>query len=247
MIIILFFLILLFSVRQVEAQSFSYQFILANNSINLDFLEKLELNLEEQEPKNFLSFEYKLEKQKDLPLDLPLFLVVFGEEAIFSADASLADGLFHQVEINLSNRNDRMPVFYQSSYLDGFELSFMNLIFIEESSLNKDGIFQIKDLSAIRELDESLSIVFSLEEAEKIPHSFRLICLDEQDKFMSSTELIRNDDFLWSNFSFINLFSNQKNELTFHLDQFECLGLVYLLADSTVQSNKTSIIRVEDL
>ncbi|KKQ08515.1 MAG: hypothetical protein US20_C0015G0003 [Candidatus Pacebacteria bacterium GW2011_GWF1_36_5] len=218
MIIILFFLTLFFSVRQIEAQSFSYQFILANNSIDLDFLKKLELNLEEQKPKNFLSFEYKLEKQNDLPSDLPLF-----------------------------NRNDRIPVFYQSNYLDGFKLTLENLIFIEEPILNKDKTSIIKDLSVIRELDQSLSIIFSLEETEKRQHSFQLICLDEGGEVTNSNKLFKNDDFLWSDFFFTNSFSNKKNEFIFHLDKLECSGLVYVLTDFSIQSDKTSIIRVEDL
>ncbi|AKM81388.1 MAG: hypothetical protein US01_C0001G0438 [candidate division TM6 bacterium GW2011_GWF2_28_16] len=247
MIIILFFLTLFFSVRQIEAQSFSYQFILANNSIDLDFLKKLELNLEEQKPKNFLSFEYKLEKQNDLPSDLPLFIVAFDKEVLFSVDSSLADSLFHQVEINLTNRNDRIPVFYQSNYLDGFKLTLENLIFIEEPILNKDKTSIIKDLSVIRELDQSLSIIFSLEETEKRQHSFQLICLDEGGEVTNSNKLFKNDDFLWSDFFFTNSFSNKKNEFIFHLDKLECSGLVYVLTDFSIQSDKTSIIRVEDL
>lgn len=247
MMIFLFCLILVFLAKPIEAQGFSYQFVLTNNSINLDFLEELELDLDERELKNFLFFEYKLEKQGELPLDLPLFLVAIDKEVLFSADASLADGLFHKVELDLSNRIGQMPVFYQSSYLDGFELSLKNLIFTEQSSLSKNSALRLKDLSVIRELNQSLSVIFSLEEVEKTQHSFQLVCLDEQNKSINSVGLVRNDDFLWSNFSFINLFANQKNELIFHLDQFECGGFVRVVADFAIQSDKTSIIRVEDL
>lgn len=247
MTIIISLLILLLFSQQVDAKGFSYQFILADNSIDFNYLEKVELNLSDQESQNFLSFEYKLEKYKELPVDLPLFLITFDGKVVFSADASMADGLFHQVELDLSESKDHLPIFYQSSYLNDFKLSLENLSFTDQPSLADENTLQIKDLNVIRERDQSLSVIFSLEETVKNQHYFQLFCIDEQGETYNSTELSSSDNFLWSNFLFTKFFTNQKNELIFHLAKFDCSGVIYVLVDSAFKSDQTSIIEVGDL
>ncbi len=266
MILIITLLSFILFSRQIQAKSFDYQFIFEGNSINLDFFKAINISpatqpiievippsIEPTQPQlaKFLSFEYKLKKNNDLPLDLPLFLVAFGQEVIFYADTSLADDQFHKVEIDLSSFDQdilkKSPVFYQNNYLSGFELEVSNVVFISELSSNAIADPQVIDLSAIREKDQSLTVVFALQEELKAPHEYELACLNEKEEVIHSVELSKNDDFLWSNFSFIRFFANQKNELIFHLNEFNCDGLINLTMDQKIKSTSVSIINVENL
>ena len=259
MILILILLNFIFFSKNIEAKSFSHQFVLTNNLIDLNFFKIVDLPVPtptptteiKQNSQKILSFDYKLSKTKDLPPDLPLFIVVFDQKVIFSADASLADGLTHHVQLNLEtidpNYLGKFPVFYQNNYLNDFEFILENLSFINEIESIRENILQIKNLNVIRELDQSLTIVFSLEEQFKNHYSYQMFCLNEKKEVTNSAKLIKNDDFLWSKFSFLNFFSNQKNELIFHLEDFKCDGLVYLSNEFDVRSEEVSIINVKDL
>lgn len=266
MVFILILLSFVIFSKKVEAKSFDYQFVFENNSINLDFfkvvnvaptnqpvVEVISPSIEPVQASSvkILSFEYKLKKNNDLPLDLPLFLVTFGQEVIFYADAGLADDQIHKVEIDLSlfdqGTINKTPVFYQNNYLSGFELEVSNVVFISEFSSDAAVDPQVIDLSVIREKDQSLTIIFTFQEESKEPHEYNLSCLNEKEKIVHSIKLNKNDDFLWSNFSFIRFFANQKNELIFHLNEFDCDGLVSINTDQKFRSTAVSIINVEDL
>jgi hypothetical protein len=264
MVFIFILLSLVIFSTKVDAKSFDYQFIFEDNFINLDFFKVIDVAPTNQpttaiipipiistSPAKILSFEYKLSKINDLPLDLPLFLATFGQEVIYYADASLADDQLHKVEIDLSLFDQdilgKTPVFYQNNYLSGFELEVKNVVFIGEFSSNTVADPQVIDLSVIREKDQSLTIVFTLQEESKAPHEYELSCLNEKEEIIHSVKLSKNDDFLWSNFSFIRFFANHKNELIFHLNEFNCDGLVNIKTDQQKKSTAISIINVEDL
>lgn len=254
MIIVLFFLNLFLLASPVSAQEFTYQFKLENNSINLDFTKiKTPLSnpeIELSQSKSVLSFTYKIETKQKLPADIPVFIVVFDKKVIFTADASQASNSFHTAEIDLKNFNlndhDQLPVFYQNNFFEGYKTDLFGLNFIKEPTVKSFPV-EINDLNVIREKDDSLTIVFSVQEKSKNIHSYQLFCLDKQQKIANSIELIQNDNFLWPEFSFLNFYANQKNELIFHLTEFSCDGEVYVVGDEFFESNKTSIINLDNL
>jgi len=263
MTLIFILLSFIFFSQKIEAKSFSYQFILANNAINLDFFKPIDLPAPtltptssptpevSKSPAKILSFDYKLKKNKDLPLDLPLFIAAFGQEVIFSADANLADDIFHNVQLDLEsfdqNYLGQTPVFYQNNYLNDFTFEVKNLSFIDSFSAIETNLPEIKNFSAIRERDQSLTIIFSLQEETKIQRFYQLFCLNEKKEIISSIKLARKDDFIWSSFSFLGFFANQKNEAIFNLKEFNCDGLVYVADNFDVKSDLVSIIKVENL
>lgn len=267
MILIFIFLNLLFFTKKIEAKSFSYQFVLANNLIDLDFFEPIDLSIQtsiatlspaisttpetSKVPNKILSFDYKLQKNQDLPVDLPLFVATFGQEVIFSADASLADGIFHHVELDLEsfeqNYFNQTPVFYQNNYLSDFSFEVKNLFLIEALSVATVSMSEIQNFSAIREKDQSLTIIFALQEEIKTQHLYQLFCLNEQEEIIASTNLTKKDNFLWSSFSFLGFFANQKNELIFNIKEFNCDGSVYVTDNLGAKSDLVSIIKVENL
>lgn len=266
MILIFILLSFIFFTEKIEAKSFSYQFFLANNLIDLDFFKPIDLiptsiatlspaisptPEASKAPGKILSFDYKLQENQDLPADLPLFIVTFGQEVIFSADASLADGISHHVELDLEsfeqNYSDQMPVFYQNNYLSDFTFEVKNLSLIDTFSVAAVSMSEIQNLSVIREKDQSLTIVFALQEEIRRQHFYQLFCLNEQEEIVGSTKLTKKDDFLWSSFSFLGLFTNQKNESIFNLEEFNCDSSVYVTDNFSAKSDLVSIIEVENL
>lgn len=254
MIVKLFFLSIFFLLKSDSVKAFTHQFALKNNAINLDFV-KLEPITDEpiltpSDLKRVLSFTYRIETQENLPVDIPIFIAAYDKKVIFSADASLADSVFHDVEIDLNNFavNDykQMPIFYQNHSLVGYDLNLINVNLINQSTGVKS-LAKISDLNAIREKDDSLTIIFTLEEEIKNNHSYQLFCLDENLQIKHSLVLSQNDNFLWPMFSFFNLHANQKSELIFHLEKFSCEGKVYIIGDGVFESDKSTIIEVEDL
>jgi len=296
--------------EKVEAKDFSYQFILTDNTIALDFFTIVNLPVanpssnavspidpsssitltptvataitptvattitptevpkptdpfptDSQLPVNptsgpaasaqILSFDYKMTKNQDIPTDLPLFIVTFDQEVIFAADASTADGLSHQVQLDLKlfdpNYLRKVPIFYQNNYINDFTLSLNNLAFSDQILEPTNKLCQIQNLSAIREVDQSLTIIFSLEEETKNQRLYQLFCLNERQEITHFTRLVQKDNFLWPTFTFLSFLSNQKNELIFHLDEFECEGLVYVADDFGTKSEQVSIVNVEEL
>lgn len=255
----------------VQAKNFASQFVLSDNSINVDFFQIV--NLPEIEPSspssspspnqtpaptlppaNLLSFTYQLSKFKELPADLPLFIVTLGQKVIFTADANLADGLEHQVLLDISvlapDQLGQTPVFYQNSYLDDFELILGGLAFVSQPApIPSVSISPTKIInpSAIRERDQSLTVIFTLQETVREQHFYKLSCLDAQGAKPDSVWLIKNDNFLWSTLSFLGAWSNQKNELIFHLAQFDCAGQVQFINERGDISEPVSIIAVENL
>jgi hypothetical protein len=284
-------------VEKVAAQNFTYQFVLTDNTINLDFFKIIDFPTanptlgvansidlsnsttltstvtptEPPTPTGFaptdsqfpaptlgpaasaqiLSFDYKMTNNQDLPADLPLFIVTFGQEVIFAATTDSADGLFHQVQLDLklfdTDYLGKVPIFYQNNYISDLTLSLNNLTFSDQSLERTEELAQIQNLSAIREIDQSLTIVFSLQEATKNHRLYQLFCLDEEQEITHFAKLVQTDNFLWPNFTFLSFLSNQKNELIFHLDEFACEGLVYVADSFGTKSEKVSIVNVKDL
>lgn len=269
MVLILILFSFVFFSSPIQAKSFSYQFNLANNVINLDFYRALDLPLPTltlipsltpiysptpTSPKKILVFDYQIKTSKELPINLPLFIVVFGQEVVFSADAFLADGVVHHVELDLelfnSNYIDQSPIFSQNNYLNDYELTITNLSFLEKfSAVNNETLNQakIENLSVIREADQSLTIIFSLSDKNKIVDSYTLLCKDESKQLLGSARLVKTDDFLWPNFIFSNFSTNHKNDLIFHLKEFTCVGLMSVLSGSGDEFIVNSIIEVKDL
>lgn len=253
MILIFLFLTLFFLLRPAAADAFTYQFKLENNFIDLDFIRMEEvvsdLPIESSESNSIFSFTYKIKTTRVLPKDIPILIAVFDKKVIFSADVSLADNSFHTVEIDLKNlalnNYNQLPVFYQNKFLEGYEIDLFDLSFIE-SSPDKPSI-KINDLNIVREKDNSVTVIFSIQEDDKSPRSYQIICLDEQQEILNSLKLIQKDNFMWPEFSFFNFYSNQKNELIFRLTEFNCDGEAYVVGDEFFKSNKTKIINLEDL
>lgn len=246
-----FVLVLLFLVLcsgQVKAQSFNYQFALLDNTFNFELFRSLDLSIPAQvspipAAKNYFTFEYKLKPLLDLPLDLPLFLVTSDKKVLFTADAAWADDQFHQVQVKLSTPGE-LPIFYQNNYLTGFELNFRNLSFTAEQVKNDIEPIKFSDLNVIREADQSLTILFSVQDEGEMARVYRLICADKPQIF---SDLSKNDDFLWPNFLFTALHSNQQRELIFHLSEFSCRGNVYVADAFGNQSAKSSIVGINEL
>lgn len=253
MILTLLFLGIFSLLKPTTVQGFTHQFVLEDNVINLDFIKvKPTADNPEITPSSLdstLFFTYQIEAKSGLPPDIPLFIATYDKEVIFFADASLADGISHDVEIDLKNfglgDHSQMPIFYQNNFLEEYHLSLFNLNFINQTTVKSSA--KIEDLSAIREKDNSLTIVFGLREDIKNTHVYQLFCLDKEHKIMSSTKLTQEDSFLWSRFSFSSFYTNQKNELIFHLKEFDCEGEIYILGDGLFKSNQTAIIGVENL
>lgn len=254
MIVILLFLSLFFLINPKLIWGFTYQFKLENNSVDLNFskVEKINSNLpiKSSELNSIFSFTYKITTTQNLPIDVPVLIAVFDKKVIFSADASLADNSFHTVEIDLKNYSlddhDQLPVFYQNNFFKGYTIDLFDSSFIKESLFNKPSI-KIDDLNVIREKDNSLTIIFSVQEEIRSLHSYQLFCLDEQQKILNSVKLTQNDNFLWPDFFFLSFYANQKNELIFHLTEFDCKNQLYIIGDELFESNRTSVINLEDL
>lgn len=255
MIVVLFFLSLFFLAKPALVQGFTYQFKLENNFINLDF-SKIEPVIgsstinEPSEKNNILSFVYKIETKQNLPADIPVFIVVFDKKVIFTADATLADDFFHTVEIDLKNHSltesKQLPIFYKNNFFNKCEIDLLNIKFIKELTAERS-LIEINDLNVIREKDSSVTVIFSVQEDVKSLHSYQLFCLNEQQQILNSIQLTQDDNFLWSEFSFLNFYANQKNEIIFHLTEFSCDGEVYVVGDGLFESNRTSIIGLENL
>jgi len=261
LVVILFLLQFIIFNSEVEAQAQNYQFVLVDNSINLELFKPLDfLPTETGDIKDsnnlhpsFLQFAYQIEADQDLPSDIPLFLLAFDRQVVFFADSNQADGLEHQVQIDLKDyfkdeENWSLPVFYQNQYFNDLQLKLHKLSFLEDYSLPLSSSVAINDLTAIEETDGSLTLLFSLVEKNKQRHVYELLCLDQKSqKLLSSKKLLRNDEFLWPNFNFSNLLSNQKQELIFHLSDFVCDEEIVVLLDGELRSQATQMIRVSDL
>lgn len=241
---------------QAQSQSQSYQFLLMDNSINLELFQPVALPSQDLSSKsydkNILSFKYKIQADKNLPSDIPLFLVAFGDEVIFYADASKADGFFHEVSLNLKPyflTNDwSLPVFYKNQYFTNLNLELTAFNFLDDLNFQSNDSYAINDLNVIRELDQSLTVIFSLAENERQAHFYELVCLDNTSQEMiHSRKLIVSDSFLWGGFEFVNLLSNAKKELIFHLSSFNCEGSFYVLVDGEIKSTTTEAIGIKDL
>lgn len=255
MIVALFFLSLFFLTKPTLAQGFTYQFKLENNFINLDF-NKIEPVIgsstieEPSEKNNILSFTYKIKNKQNLPTGIPIFIVVFDKKVIFTVDATLVDDFFHTVEIDLKNHglteSKQLPIFYKNNFFDKCEIDLLNLSFIKALT-TKTSLAKINDLNVIREKDNSVTVIFSVQEDVKSLHSYQLFCLDKRQQILNSIQLTQDDNFLWSEFSFLNFYANQKNEIIFHLTEFSCDSEVYVVGDGLFESNRTSIIGLENL
>jgi len=252
MILILLFLSILVLLKPALVHGFTYQFVLENNTVDLNFTKvKIPENpqVELSKSNDVLSFDYKLESEENLPTDIPLFIVVFNQEVIFSADASLLDEKYHTTEVGMKNFQaylGQMPVFYKNNVIEDFKLEIANVSFIDQVTEN-ESLVEINDLNIIREKEGFLTVIFSLQEEIKNPHLYQLFCLNEKQEIVNSTQLIQRDNFLWPDYFFANLVVNQKNELIFHLEKFNCSGELYVTADSSSKSDKTSIIGIENL
>lgn len=282
MIFILLVLQFLFFIPKVWATEFEYQFNLSGNFIYLDFFKKIEVPsptfiqpvvvfsptltltpspIPPSPPtptpttmikKKILAFDYKLEATQTLPEDLPLFIVAFEQQVVFSANASTADSMLHHIELDIESLNplylERLPIFYQNNYVQDFKLQVNNLTYLENFT-NPPTVSnaKIKDVNLIRESDQSLTLIFSLNEEVKKTDSYFLICTDENQKLLNKVQLIRTDDFLWSNFDFSNFNSNQKGDLIFHLAEFPCAGMINVASGNGDQFAISSIIEVESL
>jgi len=253
--IIVFFLLLvsLFLWRPIQVQSFTYQFALENNSINFDFT-KIETNTDSSinasQANNVLAFTYKIKLRDSLPADIPIFIVVFDKQVIFSVNTQEAIENSNEVEINIAdflNKNSASwPIFYKNNLIKDFDLEITNVVLKDAFTRNKIPI-QIYDLNAIKEKNGSLTIIFTIQEAIKAVHSYQLFCLNEKQEILSSVSLCQNNNFFWPGYSFQNLLTNQKNELIFNLLDFDCMGNLYVLGDKQFASNQTSIVEVENL
>jgi|GEM_PF-5894852 len=241
--------------QEVHAQSQNFQFLLKDNSINLELFQSVDLPNQELNAKphgDILSFKYKIQTEENLPSDIPLFLVAFGDEVIFYADASKADGFFHEVSLNLKPyflTNDwSLPVFYKNQYFTNLNLELTAFNFLDDLNFQSNDSYAINDLNVIRELDQSLTVIFSLAENERQAHFYELVCLDNTSQEMiHSRKLIVSDSFLWGGFEFVNLLSNAKKELIFHLSSFNCEGSFYVLVDGEIKSTTTEAIGIKDL
>jgi hypothetical protein len=70
-----------------------------------------------------------------------------------------------------------------------------NLTFSDQSLERTEESAQIQDLSAIREIDQSLTVVFSLQEATKNHRLYQLFCLDEEQEITHFAKLVQTDNF----------------------------------------------------
>ena len=252
MILILLFLSIFFLFKPALVNGFTYQFVLENNIVDLDFVKVKTLEnpqAEIPESNNILSFDYRLETKESYPANIPLFIVAFDKEVVFYADSSFIEAEPHTVKINMQNfstYSDQMPVFYKNNFIDGFNLDISNVNFINQSADNESSI-KINDLNVIREKDGSLTVVFFVQEEFKSQHSYQLFCLNEKQEIINSIKLSKKDNFLWPEHYFINLFANQNSELIFNLEEFTCIGELYVATENGSKSNKTSIIGIENL
>ncbi len=254
MIITLFLLLVaLFLWRPAQVQSFDHQFLLENNSIDLDF-SKIETDtsslVDDSQINNILAFTYKIKLKDSVPADLPLFIVVFNKQIIFFADREMINEDVNEIEIDvaefLTKNPNKWPIFYKNNVIKDFDLEVTNISLRNAFSTDRTST-KIHDLNAIRERDGSLTIIFNLEETNKSVHSYKLFCLDEKEEVVSSIPLKQENNFLWPSYSFSNLLANQKNELIFNLSKFDCAGKLYVLGDDQFISNQTLIVQVEDL
>lgn len=235
LLFILIFFVLFCS--PIVAQSFNYQFKISYNSINLNLFETIEEAPTPDNDGQFLSFDYQLSSESDLPPDWPLFLATLDNKVLFYADQNLADGQTHQVAIDT---NGELPIFYKNTFIKGLELDLNNFHFVDDKADKKP--LEVEGLLAIREKDQSLTILISINSSDKNNHSFELFCADNNQ----SAKLNKVDDFLWTDFNFLNFLSNHQDEFIFHLNSFDCFSNVYLLADGRNKTS-TSIINIEDL
>lgn len=253
MILILFLLSIFFLFKPASVEGFTHQFILKDNIINFDF-SKIETiatsSSKSSATRNVLSFEFRIQAQEDLPTDIPLFIVAFNQEAVFYVDASAIDANFHKVEIDLkdftSTYANQWPIFYKNNAIEDLNLEVINVSFIDSLTQNKSS-GKIDDLNVIKEHDGSLTVIFSVQETSKNLHSYELFCLNQKQEIINSVKLNQKDNFLWPGYSFIKLTANQKNELIFHLTEFNCESDLYVIGDDDFVSNKTSMIEVENL
>ncbi len=253
--IVIFFLLLagLFLWRPVQAQSFTYQFELENNSIDFDFTKiepSTDLPINISATNNILAFAYKIKLQDSLPADIPLFIVVFNKQIIFSVNTQMLNENINEVEIDiaqfLTKDFTQWPVFYKNNVVRDFDLEVLNISLKNAFSIDRTQA-QIHDLNVIKENDNSLTVLFTLEEPIKRIHSYQLFCLNEKQEVVASVPLHQRNNFLWPECSFINLLTNQKNELIFNLLDFDCAGNLYVVGDEKFTSNQTSIVKVENL
>ena len=166
------FLFFFFSLSPIVAQSFDYQLRITDNFIDLNFFETVKEIEVMDEGGEFLSFNYQLSSDEDLPPDLPLFLVTLNDEVLFYANQSLVDEQVQQVFLDTDGE---LPIFYKNTFIKDFELELGNLHFVEEMP-GKDSL-EIKDPLVIREQDQSLTILFSMEPASKNNRSIELFCV----------------------------------------------------------------------
>lgn len=134
--IVIFFLLLagLFLWRPVQAQSFTYQFELENNSIDFDFTKiepSTDLPINISATNNILAFAYKIKLQDSLPADIPLFIVVFNKQIIFSVNTQMLNENINEVEIDiaqfLTKDFTQWPVFYKNNVVRDFDLEVLNI------------------------------------------------------------------------------------------------------------------------
>ncbi len=253
MILILFLLSVFFFFKPAPIEGFTHQFVLEDNTINFDFtkLEIIATSSSKSSPiHSVLSFDFRVQAQEGLPANIPLFIVAFNRKIIFYVDADAIDKNFRKVEIDLkdfvSTYANQLPIFYQNNAIKNLNLEIINVNLIDSLTQNKS-LAKIDDLNIIKEHDNYLTVIFSVQEETKNLHSYQLFCLNQNQEIVNSIELNQKDNFLWPEYSFIKFITNQKKELIFHLAEFNCEGDLYVVGDDDFMSNKTSIIEIENL
>jgi hypothetical protein len=251
-----------------QAQSFNYQFVLKDNSIDLNF-SKLEVALPSlsssptpplaptigdhaiDQQARALSFVYSLEAANTLIPDLPLVLLVGGEEVLFYATSAEAGLASHQVWLDLSEitafNQQKPPVFYKNHSLGDFTFQVSEFQWLANLPSTLQPALELHNLTAVREQDQSLTILFAVNSQEFWPNTYYLVCQSERSEQINRSKLIKTDDFLWPNLVFLNFTPNHKQELIFQLPSFACGGLVFVVDQFNHRSEAVSIIGIEKL
>jgi hypothetical protein len=242
---------------QTPVYGFDYQFVLTNNTIAFDFVRVQPITNVANTVTNsntnsnkFLSFSYRLTEPVDLPTDLPLFLMILNDQVFFFADASILStdvvNLSFDTSLFAPYSPHQLPIFLKNALVDDLKLEISDLQFSDQA-LEAVEPFVLSDLNLIREVDGSITVIFTLTEKLKRPHLYQLICLNEQEELISSVILTQTDHFLWSDYTFHNLLANSKNELIFHLASWRCTGDAYVIGDKLYSSNRTKVIDITNL
>lgn len=218
-----------------------YVFRLSNNRLRWPSDTSLTTQVESVPPPDlFWHLTYHFSHTQLLPATIPLLVVSDDQNSgLFVFTAAEADGVKRQLcgPVVAGQSLPQLQVQPLFAYLSVEWTLAVN----EQACPAITATPGLSELLAVREADNSLTVLFRQHDESVAPHRYLLTCAATQEQ-----RALWHRHFLWAGLS---IFANRHSfgELIFQVADFSCQGQVHLLDLLTKQQLTTTIVNVEEL